>query len=76
VHADLDEVTEDFWIVKIITVQCKRLNVHWWNFTNGHWADHGTEGSVPIGSVLACGFSFHPNSGVPTTTLKEIFQHL
>ncbi len=76
VCANPDEVMEDFWIVKIIMVQHNRLNVHWWNFTNGCWADHGTQGCVPIGSVLACGFSFHPNSGVPATTLKEIFEHL
>ncbi|WP_155117688.1 hypothetical protein [Neochlamydia sp. TUME1] len=43
---------------------------------NGRWADHGSEGTVPMGSVLACGFDFNPNTGVPPATLQEIFRHL
>ena len=54
----------------------KRLNVHWWNFANGRWADHGSEGTVPMGSVLACGFHFDPSTGVPPATVQEIFNHL
>jgi hypothetical protein len=29
-----------------------------------------------MGSVLACGFTFHPNTGVPQVTFQEIFGHL
>jgi hypothetical protein len=76
VHADSDEDTQDFWIGKIISVLQKRLNIHWWNFGHGRLADHGTEGTVPMGSVLACGFTFCTNTGVPLPTLQEIFRHL
>ena len=76
VQADADEDTQDFWICKIISVLHKRLHVHWWNFANGRWADHGSEGTVPMGSVLACGFDFNANTGVPPATLQEILRHL
>ena len=43
VWPDEDETTDDFWIAKIITVQCQQLQVHWWISTNGRWRDHGSE---------------------------------
>jgi hypothetical protein len=51
VCAEAEEDTQGFWVCKIISIQRKRLNVHCWDFYNGHWADQ-----MPVGlTMLAAG---------------------
>jgi hypothetical protein len=72
IQPDESETVQEFWIGKIIRVNCTNLLINWWDFCAGHWHDHNSSAIVSHGSVVACGFDFDPSAGLDCDSQRSV----